>query len=168
VEVVKDEDQRQGLREMLQQRPHRTVAAVALVLGRYLVAASQRRQRRENVRELSLDSVTEYGEPARLQARDVLIQRIDEHRERQVVLELRRRPGQNQMPARPGASGELPQQPGLADPRFARHLNRARTASIQLVEDPLERSKLVGPPHEVPGKQRHTLLFRTLKRHWGA
>jgi hypothetical protein len=44
VEVVKDQDERQGLRELLEQRPHRTVAAVALVLGRYLLAASQRRQ----------------------------------------------------------------------------------------------------------------------------
>ena len=44
MEVVKDEDEGQGLREMLQQRPHRTVAAVALVLGRYLSVASQCRQ----------------------------------------------------------------------------------------------------------------------------
>ena len=73
------------------------------------------------MRELSLDSAVEHGEPARLQARDILIQRVDKHRERQVVLELRRRAGQIEVPARPGASGEPPQQPGLADPRFARH-----------------------------------------------
>jgi hypothetical protein len=120
VEVVQDEHERPGLREMLEQRPHRTVAAVALVLGRYRLAASQRRQRREDVRELRLYGAVERSEPARVQARDVLIQRVDEHRERQVVLELRRPTGQNQVPARPGASGELPQQPRLADPGFAR------------------------------------------------
>jgi hypothetical protein len=89
------------------------------------LAASQRRQRREDVRELSLDRVVEYGEPGRLQARDLLIQCVDKHRERQVVLELRRRTGQNEVPARAGASGDLSQQPRLADPRFARHLDRA-------------------------------------------
>jgi hypothetical protein len=42
-----------------------------------------------------------------------------------------------------------------ADPRFARYLDRAGTASIQLVEDLPEGCELVGPPHEVPGKQGH-------------
>jgi hypothetical protein len=114
-----------------------------------------------------LDGVVEYGEPVRLQARDVFVQRIDEHGERQVALELRRRTGQNEVPARPGASGELPQEPRLADPGFARQLDRAGTASVHLVEDPFERSELVGPPHEVPGKQGHALLFRMLRRHRG-
>jgi hypothetical protein len=59
-------------------------------------------------------------------------------------------------------------QKGLADPRFARHLDRARTALIQLVENLLERSELVGTPHEVPGKQPHTLLFLASRRHRGA
>ncbi len=110
------------------------------------------------MRKLSLDGIVEDGEPVRVQARDVLIQRIDEHRKRQIVLELRRRPGQNQLPARPGASRELSQQPGLADPRFARHLDGARAASIQLGEHPLEQTQLVGPPHQVPGKQGDTSL----------
>jgi hypothetical protein len=44
VEVVKDEDDRQAVREVLEQRPHCTVAAVALVLGRHLLAVGQRRQ----------------------------------------------------------------------------------------------------------------------------
>ena len=81
------------------------------------------------------------SESARLQARDVLVQRIDEHRERQVVLELRRRVGQNQVPARPGASGELPQQPGLApsSPLIA------PGTSIQLVEDHSARSSPASP-----------------------
>ena len=113
--------------------------------------------------ELGLDGVVERSEPARLQVRNVLIQRIDEHRERQVVLELRRRAGQNEVPPRSGANGDLMQQPSLADPRFADHLDRAGTASIQLVEDPLQRTKLVCPPHEAPGKQKSHPLFRALE-----
>jgi hypothetical protein len=29
----------------------------------------------------------------------------------------------------------------------------------ELVQEPLERTELVGPPHELPGKQPHTLAF---------
>jgi hypothetical protein len=119
------------------------------------------------VRELRLDLVVEHREAIRLQPTNVLVQRVDEHGERQVVLELRRRPEEDEVPAGLGASGKLPQEPRLADPRFARHLNHARTASIELVQDPLERTELVGPPHQVPGIQSHTLLFRALRWYRG-
>jgi hypothetical protein len=60
------------------------------------------------------------------------------------------------VPARRGAIGEFSHEPRLADPRFARHLDRARTASIQLIEAPLEHAELVGPADKVPGKQSDT------------
>jgi hypothetical protein len=34
---------------------------------------------------------------------------------------------------------------------------------IELVQDPLKRTELVGPPHQAPGIQRHTLLLVALR-----
>jgi hypothetical protein len=165
VEVVKDQDQRLGLGEVIQQRPDGAVAAVALVLGGDLAAGGQRGQGGEDVCELGLDGAVEGGEPAGFQAGEVFIQRVDEHRERQVVLELRRRAGQDQVPARAGAGGGLAQQRGLADPRFARELDRGGAAPVELAEDLLERGELARSADKVPGKQSPTLLFR---RVWAA
>jgi hypothetical protein len=66
------------------------------------------------------------------------------------------------VPAGLGASGQLLEEPGLADPRLARQLDRARMASVELVQDPLERTKLVHTPDEVPGNQR-PILCRALR-----
>ena len=60
-----------------------------------------------------------------------------------------------------GASGELPEQPGLADPGLTDELDRARAPLIELVEDPIERTELLGAPHEVIGKHAHAAsLYR--------
>jgi hypothetical protein len=163
VEVVKDEDERSRLRELLEQRPHRTMAAVALVLGRHLVAAGERPERGEDVREFPLGIVVEYGELSRLQSGDVLVQRIDEDRERQVALEFGCRSRENEVTASLGASGKFSQEPRLADPRFAGQVNRPGTASIQLVQELLDQTEFVGPPHEVPSTQRPTLLVPKLR-----
>jgi hypothetical protein len=64
-------------------------------------------------------------------------------------------PGKDEVPARLGPGGERFEKPGLADPRFACHLDRARAALVQLVQDPLERTKLVGTPNEVLGSLCH-------------
>ena len=63
VEVVEHEHERLRRREPLEQRAHGAVAAIALVLERDLAAARERRQRREDVRELGLDVVVERREP---------------------------------------------------------------------------------------------------------
>ena len=149
MDIIEHEHQWPRLGEPLEELTDRAMAAIALVLERDLAAVGERPQRREDVRELRLNLVVEGGEPLRVQAADVLIERIDEDGERQVVLELRRRPAENEVPADLGASGELPEKTRLADPRFARHLDRARAASIELVEEPLERLELVGTPDEV-------------------
>jgi hypothetical protein len=163
VEVVKDEDERPRLREPLEQRPHRTMAAVALVLGRHLVAAGERPQRREDLPEFLLGIVVKDGELSRLQSGDVLVQRIDEDRERQVALEFGCRSRENDVTASLGPSGKFSQEPRLADPRLASQLNRPTAASIQLVQEPLDRTEFVGPPHEVPSTQRHALPFPKLR-----
>jgi hypothetical protein len=50
------------------------------------------------------------------------------------------------VPAGLGASGEFLEEPGLADPRLPCQLDRARMASVELVQDPLERTKLALTP----------------------
>jgi hypothetical protein len=76
---------------VLEQRAHRVVRAVALVLKGQVARARECRQRREDVRELGSHAVVEGGESLWPETLDVFVQRIDKEREWQVVLELRRR-----------------------------------------------------------------------------
>ena len=128
MQIVEHEHERLRRREPVEQRPHGTVAAIALVLGRGLAAARTRRQRWEDVRELGLDVIVEHREPFRFQALHVLVQRIHEDRERQVALELGCRPRKDEIAALLGASGELPEQPRLADPGLTDELDRGSRA----------------------------------------
>src|SRR5262245_5659147 len=128
----------------MEQLPHRPVAAVALVLGCHRVSTRERGQRREHACELCSDVVVEGLEPCRLEALDVLIQSIDEDREGQVLLQLRRRSGENQVPALLSAGGELAYQPRLADARLTDQLERTRGTPSQVIEDPLKQPQLVG------------------------
>jgi hypothetical protein len=125
------------------------MAAIALMLEGDLPAVGERPQRREDVRELGSNLVVEYGEPLRVQAAEVLVERVDEDGERQVVLELRSRPAKNEMPADLGSSGQLPEKARLAYSRFSRHVDSPRSASIEVVEEPLEQLELVGTSDEV-------------------
>ena len=90
-----------------EQLSHGTVAAIALVLQRHLMAARQRRQRREHVRQLGLDVTVKRRKPFRLQALHILVQRIHEHRERQVPLQLGPGSRKDKVPALLRASREL-------------------------------------------------------------
>jgi hypothetical protein len=148
VEVVEHEDQRPRLRETLEQHAHRSVAAVALVLERDGATGCERRQRGQDVRELCLHVVVEGGEQVGVEALDVLIQRIHEDRKRQLALELRRRPREDEVPAQLRTSREFPQQPRLADTQLAHQLDRSGRAFVELVEHPLERIEFVGAPDE--------------------
>ena len=89
VQVVEHQHDRLAAREQLQQRPHRAMAAVALVLRGHVAALGQHRQRREHRRQLRADTVLEIVQQPRLQALQVLVERVDEHPERQILLELR-------------------------------------------------------------------------------
>ncbi len=82
MEVVEHEHERLCRRELLEQRPHCTVAAVALVLERHFALVGERRQRREDVRELGSHVVVERGEAIRLDPSHVLVERIHEDGER--------------------------------------------------------------------------------------
>jgi hypothetical protein len=91
VEVIQYEYERLRRRKLLEQRAHRTVAAVALVLWRQLAPGRERGQRREDVRKLRLNVVVEGCEAIPVEPPHVLVERINEDRERQVLFELGRR-----------------------------------------------------------------------------
>jgi hypothetical protein len=155
VEVIEHEDQGLACREPMEQLPHGPVAAIALVLACHPMSARERRQRRKHACELCSDVVVEGPKLCRLEAFDVLIQGIDEKGEGQVLLQLRRRSGQNQVPPQLSAGGELADQPRLADARLADYLEGTRAAPSEVFEDPLEQAQFVGTPDEVLGPQSH-------------
>src|SRR5215475_5055481 len=116
------------------------MAAVTLVLGRYLAAGRQPRQRREDVRELCLDLIVERRERRRRQAGEVVVQRVHEDRERQVPLQLSRRPGKGELPGRLRAGSQPPpaRPPPAAPPESSENL--------------VNGTKFIGVPDEVLGK----------------
>lgn len=156
--IIQHEHQWSRRREALEELTDRAVAAVALVLGRDLSAVGQRPQRREDVRKLGSNLIVEDGKPIRVKASEILVQSIDEDGERQVVLELRSRAAENEVPANLCASGQLPEKTRLADPGFARHLDGPRSASGEVVEEPLEHVELFGTSDEVIASQGHGAL----------
>jgi hypothetical protein len=102
--------------------------------------------------KLGANVVVQGGEAGRAEAPDVLVERVDEDRERQILLQFRCRAGEDEVAARLGAMRELPEQPGLADPGFPGQLDRARATSIELGQDLVERSELIGTPNEGLGR----------------
>jgi hypothetical protein len=78
-----------------------------------------RRQRWEDVRELSEHVVVEEVEASRLEPLEVLVERVHEHPERQIEFELRRGSREDQVPAGLGASAELGEQARLPDARLS-------------------------------------------------
>ena len=67
------------------------MAAIPLVLGCYLTAGDAPGQRREDRRQLGANLSIQRTEAVLRETSDVLVERIDEHPERQVPLELRSR-----------------------------------------------------------------------------
>jgi hypothetical protein len=91
---------------------------------------------------------------------DVFVERIDEHPERQVALELRRGSHEDELPMHVGASGKLGEEAGLADPGFAPHLERSRLTPVEPGESVIDREELLGAPNELLGKQSHVSSWR--------
>ena len=135
MQIVEDQDERLRRREHLQQLAHGAVRAVALVLERRPAPAVERRQAREDVRELRASLVVEMLEAPWVEAFGVLVERVDEDPERQIPLELRRGPGEDELPARVGALRELGEQAGLADAGLADELDRGGEALLEFREE---------------------------------
>ena len=157
VEIVEHEHERLRRCELLEQRAHRAVAAVALVLERHRVVGCERGQRREDVRELRPHVVVEAREPVRVEPSHVLVQRIDEDRERQVALELRAR--SRRARACPRASARAASSASrrvLPMPGSPTSCERCRARpEFELRRGPVERPELVGAPDEVLGVKGH-------------
>src|SRR5512133_1050238 len=74
---------------------------------------------------------------------------MDDDRERQILLELRSRPRENEVSKALGTSGQLVQQSSLADPGLTHDLDRSRpNASVELLEDLLEQIDFSGAPYQ--------------------
>jgi hypothetical protein len=73
---------------------------------------------------------------------------VHEDRERQFVLELGRRTGENELTARLGARRELREQARLPDPRLAYQLDRSGLAELELGERVVEQIEFVGASDE--------------------
>src|SRR5207253_11198950 len=108
-------------------------------------------KRREDVRELRAHVFVQADQATRIEPPQILVERIHEDRERQVSLELRRGAHEDESPARVGATGELVEQTGLADPRLPYELDRGRASLIDVGEDMIQRTELLGAAHEVVG-----------------
>ena len=87
----------------------------------------------------------------RVEPTQVLVECIDENRERKVSLELRRGSRKDEPALRIGATGELCEQAALPDPGLADELDRSGVAAIDLGEDPLERTEFLGTSYELIG-----------------
>ena len=109
----------------------------------------------KHVPELGARVVVERLQAARLEALDVLVERVDEHPERQVALQLGGAPGEHELPPLVRARGQLAEQAGLADPGLADQFQGSRAAPPEPVERLVERRQLGGAPDEVLGKRGH-------------
>ena len=156
VEVVEHEYERPRLREKLEERTHCSVRAIALVLQCDDVRGREPRHRGEDLCELRQDVLVQMLQAIRVEPTQVLVECIDENRERKVSLELRRGSCKDEPALRIGATGELCEQAALPDPGLAYELDRSGIAAIDLGEDLLERPELLGTSHELMGKQGHS------------
>ncbi len=151
VEVVEDEDERLRAREELEQLPDGAVASIPLVLDPRAGSVAERRQRREHLSELTPDVVVEPAEPARLEALQVLVERVDEHPERQVTLELGGRARQHKQATLVHPGRQLCEEACLADSRLPDELDRRGVAGLELREEEVEGAELFGASDEMPG-----------------
>src|SRR5215207_3960600 len=78
----------------------------------------------QDVAQLGAQVVLDCVEASRLEAADVLVERVDEDPERQLVLQLRCAARQHEHAAALGARAELAQEPRLAEPRLPYDLER--------------------------------------------
>ena len=97
VEVVEHEHERLGGRELFEQLPHRAVGPVALVHGG-LGAPRPESPATGSTCPSPARTQRPAVEAPRIEALDVLVERVDEDPERQVLLELRPRSGEHDVP----------------------------------------------------------------------
>jgi hypothetical protein len=99
----------------------------------------------------------------RLDALDVVVERVDEHPEREVAIEVRARASQDDVAARLGASSELGKQPRLADAGLPDDLHRARPSRARGVKPAVELRQLRFASYEVIGEIEDEGLVATIR-----
>jgi len=155
VEIIEHEHERRSRRESLEQLAHHAVSAIPLVLEHRSAGCLERCQRGKHVRELAADVVIEGLEATRRKPLDVLVERVDEHPERQIALELRCRPAENEVPTRIGPDRKLREETRLADAWLTHERKRSGPPPVQLGERVIERTARLGAPNEVLGDRDH-------------
>ena len=145
VHVVEHQDDGVAHRHPLQQRAHRAVGMEALVL-QAARSGSRRRGRRQHAGELGHALADQRVQLALAQRGDVVVERVDPDRERQLALQLGSAAHEHGVPALGGALGELPEQPRLADPRLAADHQPAGAAGAEAVQRRVHRRQLLAAP----------------------
>ncbi len=132
LQVVEQHEHRRGGGELLEQRADRAMGAIALVLQRGGRCGARGADGGQHARELG-DAVAEHPlDPLGAEPGDVVVERVDPHAERQVLLELGAAAGQDDAVALLPAAGELLQHAGLADAGLAAQRDEAGIAPERL------------------------------------
>jgi hypothetical protein len=139
VQVVEHEDERLVVGQHRQQRAHGAVRPEALVGDGGRRAGAERREDRAQVVERDRVPAGRGGELSR---GDVRVERVDPDAEREVALELRSRPAEDDVAAPVGPRPQLGQQARLADPRLALDRDPRTLARVDDVEEPVELGEL--------------------------
>ena len=143
MQIIEHQHQRPIGREQLEQLPHCSVRAVALVSDRVdRSGPGWARHRRQHAGELADRLAVPYVLQAQLLRGDVCVESVDPDAERQIALELGRRPGQHEAAPRLGAIAQLTEQPRLADSRLALQRHADQAALRQRIECRIEQQEL--------------------------
>ena len=116
---------------------------------------AQRAQRGEDRRQLVALVGGQALEGVGVERLEVGVEGVDDQAERQLALELGGAALEHEAAARLGASNQLAQQVGLADPRLAAEDDEPRRPRARLVEQPGEERRLGVAPHEPLGRVGH-------------
>ena len=128
VDVVEHEHQRLVCGEPLQQQAHRSMAAKALTGQRRCCPALHGGQYLAQLRE---HVSSERRKEPRLAPAEILVERIDEHPEGDVAVELRTGARQREMVSGVGPFDELGEKAGLADSGLADESNHASSTRLE-------------------------------------
>ena len=153
MQVVEHEDQRFRGCERLQQLPDRAVHSVPVAAGGRAVGGGL--ERREDAREVGERLGLEGIQPPLLQCLEVLVERVDEHPERQVRLQLRAAAGEHDVAERVAAAGKLAEQARLPHSRLAAELQRTKLPPLEVGERISDHAEFSGTPDELVGRLGH-------------
>ena len=160
MDVVEQQHQRLDRGQPFEQLTHGAMGPVALVNQRRPSVAGQPSERRKDTTELDANVVVQLRQATRLEAPDELLDRVDEHPERQIAFQLGRRTRQHQQPPPLSPSRQLAEQPRLADTRLAHHGQRRTLPIVEQIQGVIHGAKLLHAANEVFAEHHHHLPAR--------